>query len=74
MYNIPCGKNNSLLETYYPLAMLIGFDKEPAFAPPLNGDIQQSLAAITRAKQNFAYIPTVGFVEGLSRTIDLYAP
>jgi len=29
VYNIACGKNHSLLETYLLLAMLIGFDRAP---------------------------------------------
>jgi nucleoside-diphosphate-sugar epimerase len=73
VYNIACGKNYSLLETYHLLSRLIGFHKEPAFVPPRNGDIQHSLASIYRAKQDFGYLPTVGFVDGLSRTIDWYA-
>lgn len=73
VYNIACGKNYSLLETYYLIALLIGFDKEPAFAPPRNGDIQHSLASILKAKQDFGYVPNVGIVEGLSRTIDSHA-
>jgi UDP-glucose 4-epimerase len=73
VYNVACGKNYSLLETYYLLAHLIGFEKEPAFAPPRNGDIQHSLASIERANQDFGYFPAVGFVDGLSRTIDWYA-
>lgn len=73
VYNVACGKSYSLLETYYLLAHLIGFDQEPAFDSPRNGDIQHSLASIDRAKQDFGYNPAVGFVEGLSRTIDWYA-
>jgi nucleoside-diphosphate-sugar epimerase len=73
VYNIACGENYSLLETYYLLAHLIGFDKEPVFAAPRTGDIQHSLASIFRARQDFGYVPAVGFIEGLSRTIDWYA-
>lgn len=73
VYNIACGKNYSLLETYQLLAQLIGFDKEPVFSSPRNGDIQHSLASIEKATQDFGYSPTVDFVEGLSRTIDWYA-
>jgi UDP-glucose 4-epimerase len=73
VYNIACGKNYSLLDTYYLLAHLIGFDHEPVFTLPRNGDIQHSLASIEKARQHFGYSPAVGFVEGLSRTIDWYA-
>jgi nucleoside-diphosphate-sugar epimerase len=73
VYNIACGKNYSLLESYYMLAHLIGFNQSPVFAAPRNGDIQHSLASIYKAKQDFGYLPTVGFAEGLSRTINWYA-
>jgi nucleoside-diphosphate-sugar epimerase len=73
VYNIACGKNYSLLETYNLLAHLIGFDKEPVFGPRRNGDILHSLASIEKAKQDFGYVPAVDFVEGLRRTVDWYA-
>lgn len=73
IYNIACGKNYSLLETYELLAHLIEFRKLPVFAPPRNGDIRHSLASIEKAQQDFGYTPTVGFEEGLSRTVDWYA-
>lgn len=73
VYNVACGKNYSLLETYYLLANLIGFDGEPALGPPRQGDIQHSLASIEKAERDFGYQPAVSFVEGLSRTIGWYA-
>jgi UDP-glucose 4-epimerase len=73
VYNVACGQRYSLLETYYLVADLIGFRKQPLFAAPRNGDIQHSLADISRAVQDFAYMPQVGFKEGLRRTIDWYA-
>lgn len=72
-YNVACGKRYSLLETYYLIADLIGFKKQPLFAPPRKGDIQHSLADISRARQDFSYAPNVGFEEGLRKTIDWYA-
>ncbi|HTV04873.1 MAG TPA: SDR family oxidoreductase [Acidobacteriaceae bacterium] len=73
VYNIAGGVNYSLLETYYLLAHLIGLHKQPSFAPARNGDVQHSLASIERARQDFGYLPTIGFEDGLSRTIDWYA-
>ncbi len=73
VYNIACGENYSLLETYYLLAHLIGIRKQPAFGPPRDGDIHHSLASIEKARQELGYFPIVGFEDGLSRTIDWYA-
>jgi nucleoside-diphosphate-sugar epimerase len=73
VYNVACGKSYSLLETYRLLAQLVGFDREPVFGSPRNGDIQHSLASIEKAAEDLGYIPSVDFVEGLSRTIDWYS-
>lgn len=73
VYNIACGESHSLLETYYTLARLIGFERDPLFAPIRVGDIQHSLASIEKANREFGYVPSIGFVEGLSRTVDWYA-
>lgn len=72
VYNVACGKSYSLLDTYYLLADLIGFEGQPEFRAPRSGDIQHSLAAIDRAHQDFGYVPSVGFEEGLTRTIEWY--
>jgi UDP-glucose 4-epimerase len=73
VYNVACGRNYSLLETYNLLAHLIGFNQGPVFAPPRSGDVQHSLASIFKSERDFGYLPTVCFVEGLSRTINWYA-
>lgn len=73
VYNIACGRNYSLLETYYLLAEMIGFDKKPTLGAPRNGDIQHSLASIAKAKIDFGYTPEIDFATGLGRTIDWYA-
>jgi nucleoside-diphosphate-sugar epimerase len=73
VYNIACGTQWSLLDTYHLIARLTGFDGEPRYAPSRNGDIQHSLASIKCARADMGYAPTIGVEEGLSRTIDWYA-
>lgn len=72
-YNVACGRRFSLLETYYLIADMIGFKKQPLFASPRKGDIQHSLADIVQAERDLGYRPIVGFEEGLRRTINWYA-
>lgn len=73
VYNIACAERYSLLDTYKILAELAGFRGNPIFAPARNGDILHSLASIDRAKEDLGYAPSVGFVEGLRRTVEWYA-
>jgi UDP-glucose 4-epimerase len=73
VFNIACGTQWSLLDTYHLIARLTGFDGEPRFAPSRNGDVQHSLASIKRAREDMGYAPMIGVEEGLSRTINWYA-
>jgi UDP-glucose 4-epimerase len=41
-------------------------------APPRAGDVRESLADISLARELLDYQPTVGFDEGLARTIEYY--
>jgi UDP-glucose 4-epimerase len=72
VYNVACGERESLLETYRLIAELVGFKEPPIFGPPRTGDVQHSLADITRARVDLGYQPTVGFQDGLRRTIAWY--
>jgi len=72
VYNIACGERHSLLEIYRALAKILSFNRPPQFAAPRCGDIQHSLADITRAQNDLGYTPTVSFYDGLVRTVAWY--
>lgn len=72
VYNIACGVRHSLSETYEILADMLGFEMSPGFGEARTGDIQHSLADISRAAEELGFRPSVGFVEGLRRTVDWY--
>jgi nucleoside-diphosphate-sugar epimerase len=66
--NVGTGNRYTLNQT---LAFLEGITGRPAlakYAPPREGDIRDSQADITRARQVLGYNPRVSFKEGLSRT------
>ena len=66
--NVGTGNRYTLNQT---LALLEGITGRPAqakYAPAREGDIRDSQADITRARQVLGYNPRVGFKEGLSRT------
>lgn len=60
----------------YTLRLLEGFAGRPAKAkydPPREGDIRDSQADVSLAKQAFGYEPKVNFEEGLRKTWDWYS-
>jgi nucleoside-diphosphate-sugar epimerase len=72
VFNIACGQRHTLNKTYKILAELTGFTKPPIYGPPRTGDIQNSLADISAAREAFDYEPLVSFEEGLRRTVEWY--
>lgn len=72
VYNIACGMRVSLNEVVRTLNRILGTDLKPIYQPPRAGDIKHSTADITRAQTDLGYIPTVGFEEGLVKTVDWY--
>jgi UDP-glucose 4-epimerase len=70
--NMAAGRSITLLGMVADLNRLLGTKVEPEFAPPRAGDIRESLADITQARQCLGYEPSVSFEEGLRRSIDYY--
>ncbi len=70
--NIACGDRVSLLEILEIVYGLAGKRVAPRFEPARVGDVRDSLADITRAKELLGYEPKVGFAEGLARTFAFF--
>ena len=70
--NVANGRSTSLLELIRLLNQLLGTQVEPIHAPPRAGDVRESLADITQARQRLGFEPQVDFLEGLRRSIDYY--
>jgi nucleoside-diphosphate-sugar epimerase len=51
---------------------MAGADVQPTYAEPRAGDVRDSQADITKARQLLGYEPTVSFDEGLRLTLDWY--
>ncbi len=71
-FNVANGRSTDLLQLVAQLNRLLGTSIEPIHEPPRAGDVRESLADITQARQRLAYEPLVGFEEGLRRSIDYY--
>jgi UDP-glucose 4-epimerase len=71
-FNVACGGRHTLNETYGILAKLLDFPHPAQYGPPRLGDITDSEADISAAREAFGYDPVVGFEEGLKRTVGWY--
>jgi nucleoside-diphosphate-sugar epimerase len=67
--NVATGGRVSLLQLFAALKALTGAHVEPVFGPPREGDVRDSQADISLAKELLGYAPIVGFEEGLKRTV-----
>lgn len=71
--NIGAGSRASLLDLLAALRASAG-DTPPRFEPPRAGDVRDSQADISRARDVLGYEPSVTFAEGLRRTVDSLRP
>jgi nucleoside-diphosphate-sugar epimerase len=69
VYNIACGERFSLNELLRVLCGVIGVETSADYQAPRPGDVRHSLADIELARRELGYEPTVGFREGLLRTV-----
>jgi UDP-glucose 4-epimerase len=72
VFNIATGRNTDLLTLVDVLNRLLGTHVQPRHAPPRVGDVRESLADITQARNLLGYEPQVDFEEGLRRSIAYY--
>jgi UDP-glucose 4-epimerase len=72
VFNVACGKQYSLLELIASINRVLGTKIEPNFEPARAGDVRDSLADITAARDVLKYEPTIDFDEGLRRSIEYY--
>jgi nucleoside-diphosphate-sugar epimerase len=72
IFNVATGKRISLRQLLASLQQLLGTSIEPGFGPPRAGDVRDSQADIGKAERLLGYKPTVGFEEGLKRTVEWY--
>ncbi|MGZ8462021.1 MAG: SDR family oxidoreductase [Candidatus Deferrimicrobiaceae bacterium] len=70
VFNIAYGERISLLDILEIVYKQAGRRVAPKFEPSRPGDVRDSLADISLAKDLLGYEPQVGFPEGLSRTFD----
>jgi nucleoside-diphosphate-sugar epimerase len=72
VFNVGTGARISLNQTLEFLRRISGKTLQAKHEPPRDGDIRDSQADITKAREYLGYDPTVMFEEGLERTFDWY--
>ena len=70
--NVATGGRISLNQLFRAVRNLVGASVEPAYAEPRAGDVRDSQADISKARQLLGYEPVVSFEEGLDRTVAWY--
>lgn len=72
VYNVAVGENYSVNYLFHAVRERLGSDFEATYREARAGDIRDSLADISKAKDLLGYQPTRGFEEGLEATIDYF--
>jgi UDP-glucose 4-epimerase len=67
--NVAIGASHTLNDLVRALQRLLDSEIEADYAPPRPGDVAESLADVSLARQLIGYEPSVAFEEGLERTI-----
>jgi nucleoside-diphosphate-sugar epimerase len=69
-YNVACGQRTTLNQLLEILGRLAGRDLTPEYAAARAGDIHDSVADISRARQELGFQPVVTVEEGLRRLLE----
>ncbi len=72
VYNVACGTTISLLEIIKIIEKTLGYKVEKKFMPKRAGDVRKTWADISLIKKDLGYKISVGFEEGLVKTIEWF--
>ena len=72
VFNIATNSRISLNQLLGALKQIFGSDLEPIYRDARAGDVRDSQADISKARARLGYRPTVGFEEGLRKTVEWY--
>jgi len=70
--NVATGGRISLNQLFEEMKKLVGATVTPTYAEGRRGDVRDSQADITKARELLGYQPIVGFEEGLRNTVEWY--
>jgi len=70
--NIATGDRTTLVQLLDAVCRAAGRTVEPMYGPPREGDILESVAQITTAREALGYRPSVRLDDGIARTVAWY--
>jgi len=73
VFNVATAHSCTITQLAESMAKLLSRrDLKPIYAPPRAGDVQHSLADLTRSRETLGYSPIVQFEPGLAATLEWY--
>lgn len=72
VYNVAVGENFSVNFLYNEIRQMLGAEHEVTYREPRAGDVRNSLADISLAKDLLGYQPTKRFLDGLLQTVEFF--
>ena len=70
--NVATGGRISLNQLFEEMKKLVGGTVSPVYADPRRGDVRDSQADISKARELLGYQPIVSFEDGLKKTVEWY--
>lgn len=71
-FNVGCGERISINQLYTSIAEHLELDRPATYGPSRVGDVRDSLADITNARELLGYEPMVGVRDGLRETVSWF--
>ena len=71
-FNVGCGDRVSLLDIIARLETMLGKRVDRRHTPARAGDVPHTLADVGKAQRLLGYVPSVGFDDGLRRTVEYF--
>jgi nucleoside-diphosphate-sugar epimerase len=69
-FNIACGSRYTLMDIVHAIESSVGRKVTCNHTPSRAGDVRHTLADISKAERLLSFHPTIGFEEGMTRTIE----
>jgi nucleoside-diphosphate-sugar epimerase len=73
VFNVACGDRLSVLDIARGIEEILGRRLSARHTPPRAGDVRDTQADVTRARERLRYTPSVSFTEGLRRTVAAFS-
>ena len=70
--NVAAGARITINGLFHAVRELVGARVDPVYAAPRSGDVRDSQAGVEKARRLLGYEPSVGFDEGLKKTVAWY--